>query len=429
MSRTAHLRRGLLALAALLLACPQLSASETLTWQDCVRLVSQQNPDVRASQETLSSSEAQANAAYSGFMPQVSANASFNRGTSASFSGTTPSGSSTSDKYDASIDMSQNVFAGFADVGRVKQGKANRDVSKAALDVTKVQVSFDLKGAFATILYAQDYEALAQRIIKRREENALMVGLRFDAGIENKGSLLLAKSFLSQAKFDKTVAHHDFEVSRERLARVLGIDDSKDIRIAGKVPIEEPGKEPDFKAVVATLPAHQQAVAQERSSKAGVTVARSQFFPSVDIVGAVGRQGDTFFPDEDRNFVGVNFGVPIFNGAANYFNYRSASATSKASEAQRESVDRQALPNLRQAYRLFVEAVAKLKVDREFAEAAEVRAEISRAKYQNGLQSFEDWDIIESDLITKQKTVLQSERDVILAEAAWQQAQGRGSIP
>jgi hypothetical protein len=43
--------------------------------------------------------------------------------------------------------------------------------------------------------------------------------------------------------------------------------------------------------------------------------------------------------------------------------------------------------------------------------------------------SFEDWDRIENDLIQRQKTVLQSQRDRVTAEAAWEQAQGKGVIP
>ena len=53
----------------------------------------------------------------------------------------------------------------------------------------------------------------------------------------------------------------------------------------------------------------------------------------------------------------------------------------------------------------------------------------SRNKYNNGLQSFEDWDGIENDLITRQKTSLLSSRQRIVAEANWEQAQGKGVIP
>ena len=38
----------------------------------------------------------------------------------------------------------------------------------------------------------------------------------------------------------------------------------------------------------------------------------------------------------------------------------------------------------------------------------------------------DDWDIIENDLITKQKTELQSELNRVNAEASWDLARGKG---
>ena len=60
--------------------------------------------------------------------------------------------------------------------------------------------------------------------------------------------------------------------------------------------------------------------------------------------------------------------------------------------------------------------------------AATVRSVISRAKYNNGLLAFEEWDQIETDLINRQKTALQNLRDRIIAEASWLLAQGTGVL-
>jgi len=421
------------ALIAIFMFCGAASALDPLTWQDCVEIVMEHNPDLRSAEQNLSSSEYLADAAYSGFLPQVTANLSYNRGNRATFQGSsggagaTQDGNISSSRYSTSLSVTENIFSGFQDMGKVKQGRANKDVSKASLDATKVQVSFDLKSSFAGLLYAQDYEKLTREIIKRREDNASLVELRFEGGIENRGNLLLSKAFLSQAKFDNIVAKHSVDVSREKLAKVLGHDDAERIRITGTVPIEEHKKAPDFKQIVLETPDHRQAEARERSMMAGVTIARSQFFPSVNLVGSVSRQGSSW--DQNNNSVGANLSLPIFDGANNYFNFKSSQAGSAAASWSKESVDRQTLPKLKEAYKIFVESLEKLKVDRDFLEAATVRAEISRNKYNNGLLSFEDFDSIENDLITKQKTVLQSERDVILAEAAWQQAKGKGIIP
>ena len=64
-----------------------------------------------------------------------------------------------------------------------------------------------------------------------------------------------------------------------------------------------------------------------------------------------------------------------------------------------------------------------------FAEAAVIREKVARQKYNNGLQTFGDWDLIENDLITRQKTLLATQRDRTTAEAAWEQSQGKGSLP
>jgi outer membrane protein len=85
--------------------------------------------------------------------------------------------------------------------------------------------------------------------------------------------------------------------------------------------------------------------------------------------------------------------------------------------------------NLKQTYASYAESAEKLKVDQAFLDAAFTRAEIARSKYNNGLMSFEDWDRLESDLIQRQKNFLQSQRDRVVAEAAWEQAQGKGVIP
>jgi outer membrane protein TolC len=172
-----------------------------------------------------------------------------------------------------------------------------------------------------------------------------------------------------------------------------------------------------------------QARAQERSAVADVTLARSGFYPSVDVSGSVGREGEDWTPDRDRRTVGLNLSVPLFSGGRDYYTTKSAAASLEAVSSNRDNLERQLLVRLKQAWAGYVESEEKLKVDRAFLEAATLRAEIARSRYNNGLMSFEDWDRIENDLIQRQKTVLQSQRDRVTAEAAWEQAQGKGVIP
>ena len=162
---------------------------------------------------------------------------------------------------------------------------------------------------------------------------------------------------------------------------------------------------------------------------AGIRTARSGFFPSLNLTGTMGRQGRDFFPSGERWSVGVGLSFPLFSGGQDYYASKAAVAGFAQAVGTRESVDRQLLVSLRQSYRTYTQGVEKLLVDTAFLEAAASRSEIARNRYNNGLLTFEDWDVIENDLISRQKTRLQSKRDRVVSEAAWEQAQGKGVIP
>lgn len=401
------------------------SAQEAMTWKDCIEKASSNNPDIQSAQSTLSSNQYKAKAAYSNFLPQISGDVNYNSGNFSSGS----SGSFSTSTSSASVTAQQNLFSGFRDKAGIDQTAANRDASASSLGNVKVQVSYNLKTAYASLLYAQDYSRLGDEIIKRRKENADLVELRFEGGMENKGSELLSKAFLGQAKYEKLQADHSIESSSQELAKVLGLDDSKKIKISGRIPLSNPPKNPNFIETALATPEYQQKVAKERAAKAGVLLATSSFLPTLDLSATASKQDSNWPPNNDNTTVEVNVGVPIFNGANNYFTLKSSKSDYATAKHNRTSSEYLILAKLKQTYMDFLDAIEKLKVDRAFLEAATVRAEIARNRYKNGLINFDDWDIIENDLITKQKTVLLSEKQLYLAEAAWLQAEGRGVIP
>ena len=63
---------------------------------------------------------------------------------------------------------------------------------------------------------------------------------------------------------------------------------------------------------------------------------------------------------------------------------------------------------------------------KQFVEALRLRAEIGRAKYENGLMSFDDWYGIENELVDREKNLLKSQRERVAAEANYQLLLGQG---
>lgn len=401
-----------------------------LIWETCVQEATANNPDLRSARANLEAASFNAKGAYSGYLPQLSAGSSytdrFDSEATAGFAGLSTTSGAT---YNASLLLSQNLFAGFQDRAKIEQGAANREVSEASLAAAKAKLSQDLKVAFTGLKYAQDNVLLTEKIMHRQEENLRLVELRFESGNENKGSFLQTKASLAQARYDHIQSQHDLVSAQAQLAQVLGRRETDELEARGDIPLTEPGTVPDFRELTRQVPNYQQAAAQQKSAVAGVTLARSGLYPSLNLSGSYGRAGNDWFPNDTQRIVILNLNVPIYSGGKDYYATKSAVSSLDAAASNTDSTEHQLLVNLKQTYASYAQSAEILKVDQAFLEAAFTRAEIARSKYNNGLMSFEDWDRLESDLIQRQKNFLQGQRDRVVAEAAWEQAQGKGVIP
>lgn len=436
-----------------------MAAGTPLTFQETIALAVQRNAALHSARANVAAAEQRARAAYAGFLPQVSGDISYVDRSDA----VPPTIVATTD-YSTRVTVTQNLFAGFQDQARVEQGAANVDIAQAALNSTKAQLSSDLKMAFAGLRYAQDNVALAQDILARLKENLRLVELRFEGGRENKGSLLLSQASVAQGRFDQLQARQALNSAQARLAAVIGettmpigddaapvsrasaneVVHASDVAIAnvgardrivpelfavGAVPLEPPPAAPDYAALVRDVPDLLDAIARERSAAADVRLARAGFYPTISVSGTIGRDGSTWFPNDSSRAISANVSIPLYSGGRDYYGERGALATLDAAKTNRVSVAQQLLVRLKQSYGAYVESVQQLNVARQFVTAAETRATIARARYENGLISFEDWDQIENDLIQRRKALLASRRDRVSAEAGWELVQGKGVIP
>ncbi len=403
---------------------------EIFSWEKCIELTYKNNAELSGADANLKSSVYQKKASRASFLPSISAGMSWTdqeieRQTTNFFNS---NNSNNGDSYSTSIQASVNLFKGLKDYSTLSQAEANIEASNAQYITTKAKVSFDLKSAFENLKYAKEYQKLTEQIIKRREENLKIVELRFESGQENKGSVLLSNANLAQAKYDALQAKNSEYIARAQLARTMGLDEFSEFEVSGAIPqIEPPLSAPDFQEIAKSTPEFLLARAQESSSEKGIAVARSNFMPSLDLSGSIRKVGEDFFPEDSKQTtVGLTLTIPIFDGGKDYYGTKSAVESFVAAKSNRLNISRNLIATLKQKYAGYIESVSKLQADTLFKEAAETRATIARNKYNNGLLTFENWDIIETDLITRQKSFLQSKRDRVISEASWEQTLGKG---
>ncbi|MEN0058210.1 MAG: TolC family protein [Bdellovibrio sp.] len=446
-SQKSHLRLSLCltsfcCLLIFLATTQQAIAQETLTWHQSVERAAQNNSDILSAEREVQASEYTQTGALSGFLPQISASlsstqsSSSTNSSSSTGSGTTTTsgslGTTSGQNYSAQLTLKQNLFAGFTDLNQYEQAKENTWIAKWKLQAAKSTVSANLKQAYSNYEYAKDLVKLNQNIVKRRLENLKIVELRFESGRENKGSLLLSQAYHEQAKYDLLQAEQLEANQKSQLAVILGYSSDTSFSVTGSVPVTEPpAQNPSFEELSLETPNYLQAAAQERIKKYDNETAKgSGFIPSLDLSGSYGKNDNSFFP-QDREVwnVGLTLSIPLFDGMKDWASVRATHAQWLSSGHQRQTTQRESVINLRQTFADYQISAQKVKVDTGFKQAADTRATIARNKYNNGLMTFEEWDQIESDLITRERSYLNSVKERVVAESKWELAQGKGVLP
>ncbi|HCU23573.1 MAG TPA: hypothetical protein DF383_01040 [Deltaproteobacteria bacterium] len=414
-------------------------AESPLTWEDCVREAAVANPELEAARAAIRRSRNQVGASRSDFFPTLTPFVGYNASNSSNFR-TSPNPDNpgvdvnfvTRQQLELGINLDQNIFSGFQTKAGYDRSKSQLTETEAAYQVTRADVSLDLKTAFARLLFYQEQSFVVRRIVERRKENVRFVELRFEGGRENMGSVMRNRALLEQAQYDLSQTQRSLRVAQRELAKVLGrrFEDSyENLHVKGGFQTHLPKASPDFNTLVLNHPEHRMAEAQTRTARADLRLAKGDLYPSVDANASVSLDKLNNRGDNALWSAGVNITYPFFTGGRDIYELRGARAEQFRVRENLRETDNQLALRLKQAYADFKNAVEAIRVQENFLKASEVRAEIGRSQYANGLISYQDWDLVENDLINNQRTILESGRDALLAEAAWERAQGRGAIP
>ena len=169
-----------------------------LTWEECIRIALAHNPDLEVFRDDVLNSDAVRRGAYSLLYPQISLSA----GATRSYTGPgLYAPSFYSNEFSEQASISQTIFNGFLTQGNISQARAQLALAFANMDSQKALSSYDLKTAFAQVVYAQLNVGIARSVIDVRQKNARLVKLLYDSGNEDEGAWLLSKAQLDQAIF------------------------------------------------------------------------------------------------------------------------------------------------------------------------------------------------------------------------------------
>lgn len=384
-----------------------------LNWQEARLLAEKNNSELKSATKQVESSEWTYKKSWTTFLPQISGNASVSEGSATSTT-------STGKTYSYGLTGSQYLFQGMAGIYGIQSAYADLEYKKASLALTKASVLYDLRSSYVEVMVAQENVKLLERILKQRQDNTALIQLRYDSGKEDKGNLMSTQADEAQAKYDLVSAKRDLKLAKLKLSQILQheITSIEANETVGKT------EQIDIVQSITTNPTYVMAKKTLETAELAQKAVVAEFLPSISLSGTYRKQGSDWPPVTSNKSWSLNFSLPLFPGGSNMADWAIYSAKlDQAKEDYTDSIN-DLRYSLEEAYENFNDAVEALAVNKISLAAAKERAMISRAKYLNGLTTYEYWDQTESSYIQAQKSLLTYEKNALLAEALWHKTYG-----
>ena len=407
----------------LLLSAGVLHAENELTWQECFNRTLSNNISLSIARLKLKEAESALRSQQSVFYPDVSARAA------RSVSGNRPEDQnwSTSQGLSASLNASYTIFDGFGNRARVTRAEAELYAEKANFDQTCSNLEYDLRKAFSDQLYTQELLDLLKTIADRRAGNTRLVQMRYEGGRENKGSLMLKQAQLTEARSNVLEAERALELAQRRLASLMKEMTFSPFLLNGELQADSPPADMQLLDLARRTPSYHSAEANLKSAEQGFIITRSARFPQVTASASLGASGERDIRNESWQ-TGIAVSLPLFTGGQLSQDIIISGLKLEQARLNAENTLLALMDSLQAALNIYRDRYAALSVQQELLQAAETRATVARSQYEQGLISFQDWDTIETQLISAQRNWLSSRRACDQAQAAWQNALGQSTL-
>jgi outer membrane protein TolC len=332
---------------------------------------------------------------------------------------------SITDSYSYGVTGNQLIFDGFKTINEVNAAKENIKAAQEGYRFTSTEVRLNLRTAFVNLLTAQEMVKVTEDIVKIRRDNLMLITLRYESGLEHKGALMKAEADVAQARFQLAQAKRDIEAAQVQLSKQMGRKEFKPAYAKGDFIVRDTAKDkPNFEELVKNNPSVLQAIANKSSAVFNIRSAYASFSPQLSGTAAANRSTSRWPPKNEQWNVGLSVDMPVFEGGLRIAQVNQANAAYRQTVANEKSIRDTAIVNLEETWVVLQDALEAVGVQAKTLEASKERSKIAQAQYSTGFMNFDNWIIIEDELVKLKIAYLQAQSNALLAEANWIQAKG-----
>jgi outer membrane protein len=343
--------------------------------------------------------------------PNLTASTAYTRFSSPFFNFGT--GTITPNATNATLQATYTLFGArkFAELSRSRAAVASAEAEEVA---ARFGTALATDRAFYAAVADRELVRVAADRLNRAQEQLSIARVRVTVGEAIAADSLQLMLEVNRARLAALRADSALAVSRLRLGREIGMTGPVDAAA------------PDTSAPPALPMLLQAARADERRTRAGLSVERNAYLPELSIIGTAGAYDDTFFPSSlYRQQLAFNVSLPIWSGGQREVGIARARAVHNISAAQLADQERGAAQVMSESYHGYETARAGVELAQIGVAAAAENYRVQRARYGEGSGSI--LDLLEAQVALSESEVelIRSRQSAKLALAQLEALLGR----
>ncbi len=267
--------------------------------------------------------------------------------------------------------------------------------------------------AYFNVLKAADGVRVSTAELKANERQLEQSKQRFDVGLVAITDVNESQAAFDRARANLIISENQLDNTWEALKKIIGNVNVPLAKLGDKLELMPP-QPADIEQWAETALNQNYGIIAAReaaeAAKQNVEVQRSGHYPSLDLVGSYGRvrSGGELVGDDNTGIIGLQLTVPIFEGGGVSSRTRQAQYQYQAALEALDSVRREVLRNVKDAYRGVLASLSEVKARKSALISARSALESTQAGLEVGTRT-------QVDVLNAQQRYYLEERFFLLA--------------
>lgn len=395
-------------------------SQEKLTLEKAIGIALHKNSQLLISTSQIEGYESSVQAAYGNFLPSLGLNAGWDwsrsdvKGVGTVVINGIPvprvSTTSTSRNYRGSVYTDWTLFDGLANFAQLSKTENELQSAQYSLERVKQDIVFQTMSLYYDVVYAEQLLRVKKADLKWNEKNLETIKERNRLGAATLADVYQQEVAKGNAELELIKTENQLEISKKDLLFYLGEDILQefvfsDTLTSAETEILNSDLLNDYENITELVTQalnkrfdYQSAVLNFESSKEGVTIAESGYWPSLTANGNYSLYTDNLSTiDQSKTLgFGLSLNIPLFSGWSVTNRVQLAEVQSKISEVEKSDLERDIKRQIKTTFLNLQAAQKGLGVSEKNIAAARENLKIEEEKYSLGSGKLLDVLIVNS---------------------------------